>query len=39
LTPENACALCLEECGYLTDAGDCPAVAAVALEVLALEEV
>jgi len=25
---ENACALCLEECGYLADAGDCPAVAA-----------
>jgi hypothetical protein len=37
--PENACALCFEECGYLAEASACPSVRdAVALEDLVLEE-
>jgi hypothetical protein len=36
--PENACALCLEDCEHLGNAMACPAVAALALEDLAPEE-
>lgn len=39
VTPENACALCFDECGYLAEASACQSVRdAIALEDLALEE-